>query len=459
MPGGKVGGTLKKAWDVANRFGLTVGSTYRDPSHNAAVGGVPGSLHTHGSFSNPGATDLNGPVGSLYRASVYARNKYHPVEDLVHDAGSGLHLHLGWFAKGGTAFKKQMAVVGEEGPELVSLPQGAEVHSHTKSRSMVARVAGAVPGFAQGGMVRASKAARAAGFKGRGLQVALAVAAAESGNFTDLIGDESLGGSYGPWQVHHPSHPEYNIRRLQTDWTYAAKAAYAISDGGRNWAPWTTYRTGVYQSWLGEAAATIRGGGGAAMPKKKGPSKAKQRAAARKAKRAQKRKDKISMGSFAHRLAAQGHDPWTGAFAAQMDNALALAELTPGTADDRAAQVQALQGWLGFLDAGKRSGNQSLITAGAQGVKGAIDAIKSIDEELSGGGGGNSLADALTDLVEATKANTEEVKSRNAYAASLANTSKEVAVQALADVISGQIGGKTSQRRRSAGDGVTVARY
>jgi hypothetical protein len=267
------------------------------------------------------------------------------------------------------------------------------------------RINAMVPRFQKGGMVRASKAARAAGFKGRSLQIALAVAAAESGNFTDLIGDESLGGSYGPWQVHHPSHPEYNIRRLQTDWTYAAKA--------------------------------------------KRPRKTSN----------QKRKDKISMGSFANRLAANPSSDWTGAFQGQMDAALALAELTPGTADDRAAQVQALQGWLGFLDAGKRTGNQSLITAGAQGVKGAIDAIKSIDEELSGGGGGNSLADALTELASESKQLREAMTDRNAYMKSLANTSKEVAVQALADVISGQIGGQTSQRRRSAGDGVTVARY
>jgi hypothetical protein len=346
--------------------------------------------------------------------------------------GSGVGDKVPVMAEPGEGFINKRAVSAMGGPGAID------------------RINAMVPRFQKGGMVRASKAARAAGFKGRSLQIALAVAAAESGNFTDLIGDESLGGSYGPWQVHHPSHPEYNIRRLQTDWTYAAKAAYQISGGGRNWGPWTTYRNGAYGDYMAQAASVIAGS-----------TKQKQKAKAKRPRKTsnQKRKDKISMGSFANRLAANPSSDWTGAFQGQMDAALALAELTPGTADDRAAQVQALQGWLGFLDAGKRTGNQSLITAGAQGVKGAIDAIKSIDEELSGGGGGNSLADALTELASESKQLREAMTDRNAYMKSLANTSKEVAVQALADVISGQIGGQTSQRRRSAGDGVTVARY
>lgn len=98
--GGRRGGTLKKAHEIAKKAGLTVGSTYRTPSHNAGVGGKAGSLHTHGSMANPGATDLNGPFGNLYKGQRIARN-YKPIENLVHDVGSGLHLHLGWFARGG----------------------------------------------------------------------------------------------------------------------------------------------------------------------------------------------------------------------------------------------------------------------------------------------------------------------------------------------------------------------
>jgi hypothetical protein len=31
------------------------------------------------------------------------------------------------------------------------------------------------------------------------------------------------------------------MRRLLTDWLYAARVAYRISGGGRDWSPWTTH--------------------------------------------------------------------------------------------------------------------------------------------------------------------------------------------------------------------------
>jgi len=96
-----VGGTLAKAAAVARRFGLSMTSGYRDPAHNAAVGGVEGSLHTHGSPGNPGAIDLVGSLAAMRQGLAYAVDRFHPREALIHDVGSGLHLHLGFFAKGG----------------------------------------------------------------------------------------------------------------------------------------------------------------------------------------------------------------------------------------------------------------------------------------------------------------------------------------------------------------------
>lgn len=108
--GGYVSNTLELANRVAEAAGLTVGSGYRDPSHNAAVGGVPNSLHTHGSPTNPGAWDLNGPAPNLYRGQRWAAEHIGEYlrENLVHDVGSGLHLHLGFFKKGG--------ILGPAGP-------------------------------------------------------------------------------------------------------------------------------------------------------------------------------------------------------------------------------------------------------------------------------------------------------------------------------------------------------
>lgn len=78
--------------------------------------------------------------------------------------------------------------------------------------------------------------------------LAAAVAMAESGGNPNAMGDAQFGGSVGLWQINLPSHPNYDPARL-TDPVYNAQAAYAISSGGTNWQPWTTYRTGAYQQY------------------------------------------------------------------------------------------------------------------------------------------------------------------------------------------------------------------
>lgn len=101
LGGGTSKGTLGIASRVARMFGLSISSTYRSPAHNAAVGGVANSLHTHGSPGNPGAVDLVGPTPRMSAALAWARSHLSLKEALMHDVGSGLHLHLGFFRKGG----------------------------------------------------------------------------------------------------------------------------------------------------------------------------------------------------------------------------------------------------------------------------------------------------------------------------------------------------------------------
>jgi 3D (Asp-Asp-Asp) domain-containing protein len=91
--------TLTWGRAFGSKFGLRMTSTWRSPSHNAAVGGVPNSKHTHGSMSNPGAIDWLPPSQA---AAAYARNHGVP-EVLIHNAGSGVHLHTGFFRRGGIA--------------------------------------------------------------------------------------------------------------------------------------------------------------------------------------------------------------------------------------------------------------------------------------------------------------------------------------------------------------------
>ncbi len=91
--------TLAVAAYLSSKFGLSMSSGYRDPAHNAAVGGVPNSLHTHGSSGNPGAIDFTPPSSE---ALTFATSHIAGLEEaLIHDVGSGLHLHLGFFDRGG----------------------------------------------------------------------------------------------------------------------------------------------------------------------------------------------------------------------------------------------------------------------------------------------------------------------------------------------------------------------
>lgn len=70
--------------------GLHMTSGYRDPQHNADVGGVPNSLHTQGR-----ATDWVGSPQEMAKAAEWARANG-ATEVLIHNVGSGQHLHIGW---------------------------------------------------------------------------------------------------------------------------------------------------------------------------------------------------------------------------------------------------------------------------------------------------------------------------------------------------------------------------
>lgn len=70
--------------------GLRFTSGHRDPVHNARVGGVPNSAHITGR-----AADFVGTARQMYDAAAWA--KLHGARHvLVHNAGSGMHLHIEW---------------------------------------------------------------------------------------------------------------------------------------------------------------------------------------------------------------------------------------------------------------------------------------------------------------------------------------------------------------------------
>lgn len=106
--------------------------------------------------------------------------------------------------------------------------------------------------------------ARKAGFTGTGLITAVAIAIAESSLNANATGDvniqtEKWGPSVGLWQI-RTLKPAYlslePIRNINTlyDPYQNAKAAFAISKGGTNFGPWSTYINNAYKAYTNGVA-------------------------------------------------------------------------------------------------------------------------------------------------------------------------------------------------------------
>lgn len=98
-----------------------------------------------------------------------------------------------------------------------------------------------------------------AGFRGDALVKATAIALAESGGRPDAHGDITLqdstwGPSVGLWQVRsiNKQYGTGNTRdaTINTDPNRNAANAFSISNGGKNFAPWSTYTKGRYTQFL-----------------------------------------------------------------------------------------------------------------------------------------------------------------------------------------------------------------
>lgn len=96
------GSTTAFARALAARFGLSLGSGYRSPAHNAAVGGSPTSDHMKGTPANPGAWDVpvmwGDPRGhALHKAALAAG-----IPQVIFNPGDHRdHVHLGFGGGGG----------------------------------------------------------------------------------------------------------------------------------------------------------------------------------------------------------------------------------------------------------------------------------------------------------------------------------------------------------------------
>lgn len=101
---------------------------------------------------------------------------------------------------------------------------------------------------------------RGAGFTGEGLRTAMAVALAESGGNARAYNPKGRDLSYGLFQINMlggmgpERRKKYGLASNEAlfDPATNARVAYALSNGGKNWKPWTTYTSGKYQKYLGK---------------------------------------------------------------------------------------------------------------------------------------------------------------------------------------------------------------
>lgn len=105
-----------------------------------------------------------------------------------------------------------------------------------------------------------------AGWSGSAAAIATAIAMAESGGRTDARGDTTIqtakwGPSIGLWQIRSLK-AEKGTGGLRDeianlDPATNAKHAYIISEGGKNWRPWSVYTSGAYLRYLAQAQAAV----------------------------------------------------------------------------------------------------------------------------------------------------------------------------------------------------------
>lgn len=103
--------------------------------------------------------------------------------------------------------------------------------------------------------------AKAAGFSGNALVIAVAVALGESGGNVNAHNPIGLDDSYGLWQINMlgtlgpARRKQFGISRNEELYNPAvnAKAAYAISNGGKSWGPWSVYTSGKYLGYMSRA--------------------------------------------------------------------------------------------------------------------------------------------------------------------------------------------------------------
>lgn len=119
-----------------------------------------------------------------------------------------------------------------------------------------------------------ARVAKDAGFSGRALQIAVAVALGESGGNTHAHNPVPPDDSYGLWQINMigslgpARRRQFGLSSNSELFNPAvnARAAYAISSRGSDFTPWTVFRNRTYLMHMSRAAEGVRNVGEAVVP-------------------------------------------------------------------------------------------------------------------------------------------------------------------------------------------------
>jgi hypothetical protein len=94
-----------------------------------------------------------------------------------------------------------------------------------------------------------------AGITGQNATIATAIALAESGGDTDVTHVNRNGSTdYGLWQINSVHSALLNGHNWR-DPSDNAAMMFSISNGGKNWSPWSTYKSGAYLTHMAAASA------------------------------------------------------------------------------------------------------------------------------------------------------------------------------------------------------------
>lgn len=107
--------------------------------------------------------------------------------------------------------------------------------------------------------VQVATVASAAGFTGAALEMAVAIALAESGGNPKAVNtnsDKWKSRDRGLWQINDHYHAEVSDAQA-FDPNQAAKAAYRISNGGKSWSAWATYKNGSANAQMSRAKMAV----------------------------------------------------------------------------------------------------------------------------------------------------------------------------------------------------------